>query len=153
MILVLISLILDGIVSVYTNNTILIPLFTLTSLVYIYKYYEKKENIYFLIALLIGILYDSLYTDIILLNSLVFLFLAVIIKILNIYLSHKLSSTIVKLLAIIILYRITTYLILVLFNYIDFNFIYLFKSIYSSVLINIIYLIIVTLIYKKISSK
>ena len=152
MILVLISLILDGIVSVYTNNTILIPLFTLTSLVYIYKYYEKKENIYFLIALIIGILYDSLYTDIILLNSLVFLFLAVIIKILNIYLSHKLSSTIVKLLAII-LYRITTYLILVLFNYIDFNFIYLFKSIYSSVLINIIYLIIVTLIYKKISSK
>ena len=71
MILVLISLILDGIVSVYTNNTILIPLFTLTSLVYIYKYYEKKENIYFLIALIIGILYDSLYTDIILLNSLV----------------------------------------------------------------------------------
>ena len=58
-----------------------------------------------------------------------------------------------SLLAIIILYRITTYLILVLFNYIDFNFIYLFKSIYSSVLINIIYLIIVTLIYKKISSK
>ena len=95
MILVLISLILDGIVSVYINNTILIPLFTLTSLVYIYKYYEKKENIYFLIALIIGILYDSLYTDIILLNSLVFLFLAVIIKILNIYLSHKLSSTIV----------------------------------------------------------
>lgn len=151
--LVLISLILDGIISVYTNNTILIPLFTLTSLVYIYKYYEKKENIYFLIALITGILYDSLYTDIILLNSLVFLFLAVIVKILNIYLSHKLNSTIVKLLVIIILYRIITYLILVLFNYIDFNFIYLFKSIYSSILINIIYLIIVTLIYKKISSK
>ena len=65
MILVLISLILDGIVSVYTNNTILIPLFTLTSLVYIYKYYEKngmnKKEIIKIIAKNNNVKKDEIY--------------------------------------------------------------------------------------------
>lgn len=153
MIISIISLILDGIISIYTNNTLFVPLCTLTSLLIMYKNYEKKEDIYFIFLGIVGIIYDSLYTDIFLLNTCVFLVVGIIIKILNIYLSHKITSNIVKLLIVIMLYRLITYIVLWLINYIDFEFIVLLKSIYSSILLNIFYLFIITFIDKKISSK
>jgi len=153
MIITIISLILDGIISVYTNNTMFIPLFTLTSLLITYKNYERKEKIYFIFLSIIGLIYDALYTDIILLNTFVFIIIGLIIKLLNIYLSHKLTSNVVKLLVIIIFYRVITYIILCILNYINFEFIILFKSIYNSIFLNIIYLFIITFIDNKISSK
>jgi len=153
MIITIISLILDGIISVYTNNTMFIPLFTLTSLLITYKNYERKEKIYFIFLSIIGLIYDALYTDIILLNTFVFIIIGLIIKLLNIYLSHKLTSNVVKLLVIIIFYRVITYIILCILNYINFEFIILFKSIYNSIFLNIIYFFIITFIDNKISSK
>ena len=153
MIITIISLILEGIVSIYTSNTLFIPLLTLTSFLFLYKKYEKKEDIYFTFIGIIGIIYDALYTNIFLLNTFIFLLVGLFIKVLNIYLSHKLTSNIVKLICVIIFYRLVTYMILVLLNYLDFNFLIMLKSIYSSILLNIIYLFIITIIDNKISSK
>ena len=153
MIITIISLILEGIVSIYTSNTLFIPLLTLTSFLFLYKKYEKKEDIYFTFIGIIGIIYDALYTNIFLLNTFIFLLVGLFIKFLNIYLSHKLTSNIVKLICVIIFYRLVTYMILVLLNYLDFNFLIMLKSIYSSILLNIIYLFIITIIDNKISSK
>ena len=153
MIVSFISLILDGIISIYTNNTLFVPLFTLTSLIILYKKCEKREDIYYFIVIIVSLIYDFLYTDIFLINTVTLLIICFIIKILNIYLSHKLTSNLVKLLFIIVCYRVITYLILIIINYIDFKFIVLFKSIYTSIILNVIYMIIITIIDKKISSK
>ena len=62
LIIVIISLFLDGILSnylpyLYTNLSIFTPLLTLISIFMIYPFFKKKERTYFIIIFIIGIIY------------------------------------------------------------------------------------------------
>ena len=126
-----ISLLLDNIF----NNS----LFTLVSLIYL-----KKDNYYLLKCALLGLIYDLFFTDIIILHFTLFLLLGLFIKFLDKYINNKIIKTII----IITIYQI---LLFILFNilrykYISINeFIHIFKNYY---LINILYSIILSIIYK-----
>ncbi|MDD2391689.1 MAG: rod shape-determining protein MreD [Bacilli bacterium] len=147
----ILSFYLEGIISTTTNmsTNFFNPLFTISALVLIYRFFEKREKNYFLLAFIIGLLYGIYYTDTFILNMVIFFLSAIFIKFINIYLAHNLLSDIVKVILTIIFYRISTFLILFIIGYLNFDYNLLFKSIYSSLLLNIIFILISYLYFRK----
>ena len=143
---ILISFFLESIVSNYINySSIFIPLFTLTSIVFSVSYFQLEKE-YFKICILFGFLYDITFSNTLFINSILFLIIGFITKIINYYLPNNILNNIISLIINIIFYRISIYLICVLANILDFNLLYLFKSIYSSLIINIIYIVFIYII-------
>ena len=141
MIIVIISFVLDNLISNLTNyNSILYPLFTVLSLILIYKDFNRKNNNYFIYSFILGFVYDVAVTDTLFLNAFIFLFLSYLIRIIFNRITYNYISVLFISIGSIIYYRIVTYLILNILNYLNFNIILLCKSIYSSIVINIIYI-------------
>ena len=143
--MILISFLLDGILSIYLYK--LIPLFTLTSIV-IASYYKKADSL-IKYTVLIGILYDVVYTNTIILNSIIFFFLSLLLIKLNKKFNKNYFNILFINTIIITLYLVVTYIILVLFNYLNFNIIYMTISILKSLIINNIYISFLYLIMHK----
>ena len=135
--MIFVSFLLEVLTASYLNfNTILIPLFTLMSFIFIIN----NKNIYIL-TIIVGVLYDILYTSAPFLNTYIFLFLIFILKKIdtkNISLKNALFINFF----IIILYKIIIFSILIFFNKIDFNLYIILNEIKSSIIINLIYTII-----------
>ncbi len=126
------AFLLDGIITKYLFIT---PLFTLLTLLFIYR----NENRY-AITLIIGILYDLLYTDTLFLNAFIFLLILLLIEKIFKYIKYNFLNVLLVSILIIVIYRISIYLILCLIGYLYFDYVdLLFGTIYS--LINIIYVI------------
>ena len=151
---VIISFFLDCIISSIVSMTgIFLPLCTIVSLVIIYPYFKKDDISYYKWAMCIGFFYDIAYTDTLLLNACIFFIIAFLIKTLNFFLTNNTLNTIVMTTSSIIVYRVLTYLVLWIIDYISPNFIILLKSIYSSLIINIVYSIIIFIITNYLSKK
>ncbi len=151
---VICSFYLESIISNYVSiSTFLFnPLFTLVSLIIIYPHTLKNDK-YTKIVLVTGLIYDIVFTNTLGLNMLTFYIISLLIKYIykHIYLN---TLTIILVVPIIVtIYRILTYGILVLSGLFTFNINDLYKSIYSSFIINIIYLIIIYIITNIISKK
>ena len=133
-------------------NSLFIPLFFIASLVIMYPYFKSKLN-YLIVCLLCGLLYDLGFMNTAFINTLCFTFTGLIIMLLHSYMNYNLVSTnIVNLLAIIF-YRLITYLLLCLVAYNNFHILTLLKGIYSSLLINIMYGVILYLVLEIITIK
>lgn len=144
-----ISFLLDAFLSMYipisvSNNNILVPMFTIVSLIIILPYFNNDSKKYLITCFIFGLIYDISFTNTFLLNALLFLVIGYIIIFLNETLSNTLFSLIIKMLIIITFYDLITYLILLLLNYIDYGIISLVIKIGKSLTLNIIYL---TLMY------
>lgn len=147
--IIFISFILDNIISLFLNhNSIFFPLFTLLSLIIIFSYNLKNHH-YFLLSLGIGLLYDAAFTDVIFLNSSIFLLLSLVIYLIFKAINYNLFNIILLSLLLIISYRIITYILFLLYFNISFNIYTLIRGIYSSIIINIIYILILYFIRNK----
>ena len=145
--MIIISFILDNFISNFINhNSLFYPLFTLLSLIIIYPKLTKKINKYYLISFLLGLIYDVAVTDTLFFNAFIFLLLSYIVN----YIFRKIPYNYLSVLIIsfisIIYYRLITYIVLLLLNYLHFNLLTLLKSIYNSLILNIIY---ITILYNK----
>ncbi len=145
--LIIISLIFDGLLSSFSN--IFIPLFTLSSLVIIYK--KKKNFIWY--SLIIGLLYGIIFTNMFLLELISYYLCSIFIVIYFDKMKYNLMNTFLITIINIILYRTINFLILCFSRIIKFNIFLLFKSIYSSILINLIYIAIMYFVFIKIFNK
>lgn len=154
-IIVAISFFLEGMLSKYIvmNSPFFEPLFTLISFIIIYPYFHNHEGKYFSCLCITGLLYDIVYTNTIFFHGIIFLVIAWSIKKINSVISNNSINVAIISLIIIIFYRIVTYLILCLINYINFNIKDLLYSIASSLILNMIYSIILYLITDYISRK
>lgn len=154
-IILIVSFILQGILSNFINidTNIFNLLFPIVALIIIYPYFRKNNSKYFICAGIYGFLYDLIYTDTFVLYAGLFIMIGFIISILNIIFSNNIINIGFITTLVIIIYRIITYSILVIVNYLNFDLNILFKSIYSSLLLNIIYAIIIYFISDKISYK
>ena len=151
---VIISFFLDHIISsIVSMNGILLPLCTIVSLIIIYPYFKKDDLSYYKWTLCIGLFYDITYTDTLLLNTCIFFILAFLIKTINFFLSNNTLNTIIMTISSIITYRVLTYLVLWTIDYISSDFFLLLKSIYSSLLFNVIYAITIFIITNYFSKK
>ncbi len=154
-IIVIISFLLEGIVSKYIamNSLIVESLFTLISLIIIYPYFHNREHQYFGIALFTGLLYDIIYTNTLCFNAIVFFIIAIIIQKINTVISNNSINVAIISFMTIILYRILVYFVLCLLNYLPFNARDLLYSIASSLVLNMIYSILLYIITDYISRK
>lgn len=148
LIIITLSFVLEGnlsnFISINTNffNTFLV----FTSLIIIENILESKESLYML-AGLTGLLYDLIFTDRVGYSILTFILGSIVIKNINKIVKNK--SNIIKYIIILIFYRLMSYIILLLVGYLSFDIFKLFHSIYSSIILNLIYIIILKIIFLK----
>ena len=140
----ILSFLLDIILSIFIpiNTNFFNYFFVISSLIIISELIEDKTVYYFFVSL-ISIIYDLFFTSRVGFNLIVFLLCSIFIKNYNTYFKSK--NKIIKYISFFVLYRLISYFILILTNYYSFNIFTLLKSIYSSILLNLIY---VTLINK-----
>lgn len=151
--IILISFILEGVFSNYVQtSSYFIPLFTLTSLVIIYPLFTESKD-YYKYAFLTGLAYDLIYTDTIVFHAIIFCFMAYIISRFNLVLTDNFINILIIVGLSIAIYRIITYLILILVSRLSFDFINLIFSILKSLILNLIYSLILFLIVKKSQKK
>jgi len=135
------SFLLDGIISKYiSTNTIFLPLLTIMSLIIIYPYFKEPYK-YFKYCSILGILYDIAYTNTIFYNFFIFIILGFIITFFYYIFSNRLLNTIILGFIVIILYKLINYLFILFFINNKLTFKVLYTNIYSSLLVNIIFLI------------
>lgn len=145
--IIIISFLLEGIVSNYIPlNSIFCPLFTLASLIVAYPYFNSDKTLYYKCSFVLGLAYDLIYTDTMIFYAFLFLFISYIITKLSIVLADNYINSIIILMICIILFRVITYILIVMTGNMSFNIHVLFKGIYSSFLANIIYIILLLLI-------
>lgn len=140
--ILLISFLLDGIVSfIFNNNVMFNILFSLMSLIIIFRYYKRREDLKYLItAFVVGLLVDIVYTDTLFLNAGIYLVIGiVIIKYFKLF-TYNLLNSILLVFIIISLYRLLNFLVLSNTGVISINFYKLLESIYSSLFLNLIYI-------------
>lgn len=162
-IIILVSLLLDGILTNYlpylvNDLSLFTPLFTLVSISLLYPYYRKKEKEFFIMIFITGIIYDLFYTNLLFIDGLLFLLIAYISKF--IYRNYELNyfRLIIYIILMVIIYESSLALIILIFNLVPVTISKLLYKISHSIIINVIYGELIYLIlnllpkkYKKIS--
>ena len=115
------------------------PMFTLISLFLIYPLLKKDLTKYFVISLILGIIYDLFFTNLLFFNGLLFLGIAYIIHILYKYLEINFINIILEIIIIIVLYELLTAISIILFNLVPITLPKIIYKITHSIIINIIY--------------
>ena len=140
--IILISFFLDGIVSfVFNNNILFNSLFSLMSLIILFRYYKRRDDLKYLItASLFGLLVDIVYTDTLFLNAGIYLIVGIVIIKYYKFFTYNLLNSIILGLIVVSLYRLLNFLVLSNMGVISVNFYKLLESIYSSLLLNLIYI-------------
>ena len=129
------------------------PLFTIMSLILVYPYFKGNQEKYFLICFLAGLCYDFIYTDMIVINAILFLCIGIITAKLNLLFSNNTVNVSIMAIICIVFYRTVMYGLLLITGNIDLGFIILFRSIYRSILLNIFYIVLGFIITDRISKK
>lgn len=162
-IIMLLSLILDGLLTNYlpylvNDLSLFTPLLTVVCIFIIFPFYRKKEKNYFITIFILGLIYDLLYTNLLFFNAILFLGIAFLSR--YIYKNFEVTYIRIIIYTIVIIssYEVLTALIILVFNLVPVTFNRVFYKIIHSLLLNIIYVEIVSLIinlipkkYKKIS--
>ena len=146
----IIIIILDGLIvyffpSYFNELNYLYPMFSITFLVAIYGYSKN----YLKTSFVLGFIYDLLYSNIFLYNTLIFLLLSKINKKIFNYIQINLFNKILLLIVNIILYDSINFLIIQISKYNKLVFNDLIYKISHSLLLNIIFIIIINFVLKK----
>ena len=141
--------------SIFTNivsiNSNLIPLFTIISLSLLYPYFKKNTINYLIVCGITGLFYDLIFTNTPFINTVSFMLISFLVMLnYRLFKYNILSSSIFNIILIIV-YRLISYILLVLVGYINFKFNTLFDGISTSIIINIIYGIILYIIIDKLA--
>lgn len=158
LIIIIVSLLLDGILSNFlpylvNDLSMFTPLLTQISIFIIYPFFRKKEKQYFIIIFSLGMIYDLFYTNLLFFNGVLFILLGLITK----YIYKKLEVNSLRLilygLIIIASYETLTGLILFIYNIVPITIPKILYKISHSIILNIIYLEAVHLIIEVIPQK
>ena len=143
-IILAISIYLDGFLTLFLpflpgGLSIFTPMLTIVSIFIIYPLYRKQEKKYFTILFIVGIIYDLLYTNLLFYDSIIFIFLGLIIR--KIYkdftVEHiKLS---IHIIILIVVYELLFSFFIIVFNLVPLTITKVAYKITHSILLNIIY--------------
>lgn len=152
-----ISFLLDGLFSNFiafglVNPSLFRTIFTVISLVIMFNFFDNDKK-YLAILLILGILYDVVYTNTFLLNIFLFLIIYFVLDKINYFMPNNLFTINVKVLLMISIYHIFTYLILMISNYNFYPINLLWNILYHSIITTVIYSSISYLIIKKLYFK
>lgn len=153
----IISFLLDGLISNFTNINIVDPsyfrtIYSVISLVISYHFFENDHK-YLKVLIILGILFDIVYTNTFLLNIFIFIIIYLFIKKINIYIPNNILTINLKSLLSLTIYHTLSYLILLFAGYSNYTFNLLTLILSRSIVMTIIYTTISYLIIKKIYYK
>lgn len=152
-IIVVLSFLLDGVFSnIFPINSVFYPLFTLVSLIIVYPYYSNNSD-YFKYSALIGALYDLIYTDTFIFYALLFLIIAYIISKMSGWFADNYLSLLIITLVSIITFKILSYILMVATGNLPLDLGTLLKGIYSCLIVNIVYAILLSMFTTFVSKK
>lgn len=138
---VILSFFLEGFVSniVGINTNFFVPLFSIVSLLIVYPYFNHEEGDFLKCCFALGLAYDLVYTDTLIVNACLFVVVGLFIRFLNSWLSNHMISISFMIVLTILMYRIMMYMILIVIGFLPLDWNVFVKSFYSSLLLNIIY--------------
>lgn len=146
-IILIISFLLESSFSNITNiNSLFTPLFLLTSLVLLYPYFKKSNSNFIIVCVICGLIYDISFSDSVFINTLSFGLSGGLIILGYNYVNYNIYSSNFINLMVIIFYRIVSYILLCIVDYIHFNEMSMIEGIYNSIIVNIIYGILIYII-------
>ena len=152
-IIMILSFMFDSVFSNIFNDSMFMPLISLMSIIVLKKKYKIENNVYLFFTALIGLLYDLIYTSTPVLNMMIYLLLGIIVIFFFKYFRKNLFNELLLSTILIVLYRTIIFIVLTISNILESNITILIKSIYSSLFLNYIYIIITYFIIKKINKK
>ena len=153
-IVIIVSFILDSIISNSISlSSLLMPLCTLMSLIIAYPYFRGDIRKFLITCFVTGVFYDLIYTDTIIIHGFLFLMVGYIITKLNLVMSNNYLNVAIMAIICIVFYRFILYGLLLITANVSFSWLLLLKSIYHSLLLNIIYIVLIYIITDKISFK
>ena len=152
--IIVISFIIDYFVSLYlpyekNNLSYFTPLFIPILIYLLYPLFKNRKK-YILISIIIGIIYDLIYTNLLFFNGIIFFLISIITMLIYKYFKNNIYLNIIYLLLIIIFYELISILIYMLFGIINISFNDIIYRITHIIIINIIY---GTILYMIISHK
>ena len=143
---------MGGINCLNTNNfqmLNILTIYTIISLVIMYNYFDNKKK-YFIILIILGALFDIVYTNTFLVNIVIFITLYIILSNIDYQMPTNIITINIKSIICISFYHILTYIILLLSHYNSYNLELLLMIIIRSIIMTIIYTTISYLILNKI---
>lgn len=150
-ILLILSFLLESVFTKIVNiNSFLIPLFVITSLTILYPYFKNKIN-FIITCVVCGFFYDISFSDSLFINTISFGICGGVLILVYNYIKYNIYTSNFLNILNIMLYRLVSYLLLVIVDVISFNGFRLFEGIYNSIILNIIYGVIIYLISNLIS--
>lgn len=157
-IILLISIILDGILTNYlpylvNDLSLFTPLLTVVSIFILYPLNRKKETKFFILMFIVGIIYDLLYTNLLFLNGLLFFLIAFISKIIYKNFETSYFKLIIYTIFIIVIYESLYAGILFIYRVVPITIYKLFYKISHTLILNIIYTELLYFIIKHLPKK
>ncbi len=153
----IISFLLDALISNFVgtnlaNPSYFITIYSVIALVVSYHFFDN-DNKYLKILIILGILFDVVYTNTFLLNIVLLLIIYFVIKWLNMYIPNNLFTINIKTLLAIGIYHSLSFLILSFAKYDHYTFKLLLTVLSSNIIMTIIYTTISYLLIKKLYYK
>lgn len=133
----------SNIVNIYSFLT---PLFLLTTLTILFPYFKNNKFNFILISTLFGLFYDISFTGTPFINTISFAISSGFIILGYSYMNYNIVNCNFLNIITICIYRVISYLLLCIIDYIKFDEIYLLEGIYNSLVVNVIYGIIIFII-------
>lgn len=148
------SFLIDGIISNYlpfelSNPSFLKTIYTIISLTIMYKYFSNRKK-YLLILIILGILFDIVYTNTFLVNTVIFITIYIIFSKIDYLMPTNIITINIKTIICISLYHILTYIILLLSHFNNYDLSLLVRILLRSTIMTIIYTTLSYLIINKI---
>ncbi|MBQ9072357.1 MAG: rod shape-determining protein MreD [Bacilli bacterium] len=128
-----------AITNIIPLNSLLTPLFLLTSLTLLYPYFKNKKLNYIIVCIICGLFYDITLTSSSFINTLSFPLCGGLVILGYNYINYNIFSSNFLNIVILIVYRIITYLLLCIIDFISFDEMLLLEGIYNSLIANVIY--------------
>lgn len=132
-----------NVVNIYSFLT---PLFLLTSLTILYPYFKNNKSNFIIVTIICGLLYDISITGTPFINTIGLGICSGVIILGYNYMNYNIINSNFINIIVICIYRVVSYLLLCIIDYINFNEMYLLEGIYNSLLVNVIYGIIIFII-------
>ena len=146
------SFIFDYIFCYFFKNSLFLPLIVLTSIIVLRPYF-KKIDFYYLFCFIIGILYDLIYTGNYFMDSAFFLIIGLLICFISANMPNNVFVSVFEIVISIAFYRLMSFMFLFLNGVVLFSLDLLLKSIYCSLITNVIYGIVLYFVLYSISKK
>lgn len=153
LIVTFLAFIMEFIFNRFLFDSLFLPLIILTTIILVEPYFKKNKNKYYVYAFVVGFLYDLVYTGNYFMNSGWFLLIAVLVCFVNSNIPNNLIASILELLVLIIIYRLCSYSLFLINDMVSFSFVVILRSIYSSLILNVCYGVILYFILYFISKK